>query len=394
MDRETTTDSVWGLYAHVPFCERRCPYCDFTVAVLRTPPFDAYCAALADEIVQRTSGLQTPPRTVYFGGGTPGMLPPASLRLLEPALGPLLRDGGCEEFTVEFNPEHADVERLVAWRQLGADRISLGVQSLDAAALDFLGREHTVAQVYEAVDNARRAGFRRISIDLIFGLPGLPDAALPGLSELLAYSEIEHVSAYELTIERGTLFGALTTRGALSPNSEESTAEEWLRLRERLNACGFRRYEVSSYCRDGAYARHNSAYWFGRAYCGVGVGAHSLICDDEGWVRRENAPQLRAYLEAHRDGLPTPAHESRLPVAGYVEERVITALRTRFSFPIEDLRHALQRPLPYTRDTLASFANEGLVEVIDGHYCPREHALDLADACAVRVLQALERDLM
>lgn len=386
----------WGLYAHIPFCARRCPYCDFTVAVLSEPPFSPYMRALADEIRTRAQGLEGPPDTIYFGGGTPGMLPPEVVDSFADLMEALRINQRCEEFTVEFNPEHASPERLRAWRALGADRISLGVQSIDASALRFLGREHARKEVFEAVERALRAGFETISVDLIFGLPGHEDAAIQSARELLSIPEIQHVSCYELTIEEGTLFGAKRRRGELTARPDDSTAEEWARLRDALQSMGFSRYEVSNYARNGRIARHNSAYWTGRPYLGVGVGAHSLlpgVALEDPWFRVANAPQLAGYLQAHREGRSTPCAVDILGRREQLEERVITGLRTVFGLDINELERCAGRELAFVRETMERFVWEGLGVYERNRYLPSSESLDLADASALRTLRALDEDL-
>lgn len=396
MRREQPQERGWGLYAHIPFCARRCPYCDFTVAVMKEPPFLPYMRALADEIRGRSQGLEGPPDTIYFGGGTPGMLPPDVVLAFAERMQELRIHERCEEFTVEFNPEHASAERFQAWRALGADRISLGVQSLDADALRFLGREHSRREVFQAVERALHAGFEKISVDLIFGLPGLEDAAIRSATELLSLPEIEHVSCYELTIEEGTLFGAKRRRGELVTRPEDSTAEEWARLRGALQSMGFSRYEVSNYARDGRIARHNSAYWTGRPYLGVGVGAHSLMPGAEAkepWVRIANAPQLSGYLRAHEEGRAAPGTVDVLERGAQLEERVITGLRTVFGLDIRQLERCAGRELRALRASMDRFAEEGLGVNERNRYLPAAESLDMADASALRALRALDEDL-
>jgi oxygen-independent coproporphyrinogen-3 oxidase len=279
------------LYLHVPFCARRCSYCDFAIAVRRDTPSEEY----ADRVLAEWrrwrgespwadfAGLAT----IYLGGGTPSRLGvPALTRLLDTirADRPLAAGG---EVTLEANPEDVTAEAAAAWQRAGVNRVSLGVQSFDPSVLAWMHRTHDAAQVPRAVGILREAGIANLSLDLIYALP--PDLTRDwgrDLDQALAL-EPEHLSLYGLTVESGTPLGRWVARGDARPAPEERYAEEFLRAHRALTAVGFRHYEVSNYGRPGFLAVHNSAYWRRAPYLGLGPSAHSAIGMRRWWNIRE-----------------------------------------------------------------------------------------------------------
>lgn len=271
-----------GIYVHVPFCVRKCGYCDFySVADATGADRDRFVELLAREaeaLREAFPHLAAPGAdTVYFGGGTPTALGADRLAVLLASLRRLFPVVDGAEITVEANPGTVDLETLVALRRAGFNRLSLGVQSFHPVTLDILGRIHGVPEIRDAIRDARRAGFDNIGIDLIFGVPG-QTAVEWGYDLHLAQTFLpEHVSAYALTPEAGTPLAASLESGALALPDEEAFAEMYGQARRVLAAAGYRQYETSNFARPGRESRHNRKYWRREEVAGLGPAAHGLL---------------------------------------------------------------------------------------------------------------------
>jgi oxygen-independent coproporphyrinogen-3 oxidase len=295
-----------GVYLHVPFCERVCPYCDFAVVAARPlaqQQEDRYVAALLRELAARRAVFgERALVSVYLGGGTPALLRPASVaRLVAAVRESFVAPAGDLEVTLEANPSTLERGRLAGFREAGVNRLSLGIQSFDDAVLHRLGRAHRAEAGRAALRAAREAGFANLSLDLIFAAPGQDLAGLEvDLAEALCFAP-EHVSCYALTIEPGTPFATAAARGQLALPGEELVAAMMERVAERLEAAGRAQYEISSFARPGFEAVHNARYWQRRPVLGLGVGAFSTDPPAPGapfGVRRGNTRALADYLGA------------------------------------------------------------------------------------------------
>lgn len=288
-----------GLYVHVPFCARRCPYCDFDFEVGRTPDVPAFIAGLEAEWVARCLGDdRLPVSTVYVGGGTPSAIGPDGLARLFAWIDRRVDRSGASECTVELNPEHVDDPLLAALLACGVDRLSIGVQSFDSRGLAELGRVHDGAQAAGALARCART-MLPTSVDLIVGWPGQTPSALDADLDAVLAAEVGHVSVYALTIEPGTPWPKLVRRGLRRLPDDEVQAELLARVEARLGAAGFDHYEIASYARPGARAIHNSGYWRGRDYVGLGPSAASAWHDGAGTVTRHtNARGVASWRAA------------------------------------------------------------------------------------------------
>lgn len=334
-----------GLYVHFPFCSVHCPYCDFAVDARAEIPHDRYADTVVAELAARAPWFRTGPAaprlvSIYFGGGTPGLWRPDALaRVLEAGRQAFGAIGVPLEITLEANPGEVDEARAQAWRAAGVNRLSLGVQALDDRLLSALGRNHGAAAGETAVRAARAAGFDNLSVDLMFGLPGQSfDDWRRAIDGVLALQP-EHVSAYALTIERGTPFGARARKGELVVPDDEAAAAMQEAVRDALAAAGFTQYEVSSHARAGRRAVHNSLYWNGAPYLGVGASAASFrpLADGTAW-RFSNPRATDTYFKAAASGNPQPAQTERRQAAELENEAVWLALRT--SDGLDRARHA------------------------------------------------------
>jgi oxygen-independent coproporphyrinogen-3 oxidase len=324
-----------GVYVHFPFCGVRCPYCDFAVDTRREIPHDAYADAVIAELAARRAWFAGggPLVSIYFGGGTPGLWRPDALARVLDAVRLAFGAPPVEslEITVEANPGEVDEPHLRALRAAGVNRLSLGAQAFEDRLLRTLGRNHDAAAISAAVGAARAAGFDALSLDLIFGVPGQSrDDWRRALDAAIAL-EPEHVSAYALTIERATAFGALDRAGRLPRPEDDAVAELFEDAGAALAAAGLPRYEVSSYASPERRARHNGLYWSGAPYLGLGASASSFrpLADGAGF-RFTNPRATETYLRAvaQAQGAVAPRLVERRTATDLENEALWLALRT------------------------------------------------------------------
>ena len=279
------TAKAFSLYLHIPYCQAKCPYCDFNSHAVASWPEDDYIRALIAEIERRAREAPWAGRrlkTIFFGGGTPSLFRPESIGAV---LASAERNFGIEsgaEITLEANPGTVDAAKLAGMRAAGVNRISFGAQSFNDARLKFLGRIHSAEETREAARLAHRAGFERLNLDLIFAVPGQSvDEALDDIAEAAALGP-DHISAYNLTFEEGTAFFTEMRRGRIRPIDTDQQAEIYAAVREELPRRGYAMYEISNYAPPGHEARHNLTYWRMESYLGLGAGAHSFARDASG----------------------------------------------------------------------------------------------------------------
>jgi oxygen-independent coproporphyrinogen-3 oxidase len=327
------------LYLHIPFCARRCSYCDFSIAVRRRIPARQYVEAIRTEL--EMLGPAGPLETLYLGGGTPSRLPADAVATLLQHVFHRSPPPFDVEVTLEANPEDVTPEAADLWLRAGVNRVSLGTQSFDDRVLQWMHRVHDAARARDAVRTLRSAGFDNLSLDLIFAVPAeLERRWERDLAEAIALAP-EHLSLYGLTVEPRTPLARWIARGATAAPSDERYADEYLLAHERLTAAGYAFYEVSNAARDGRRSRHNSAYWTGRPYTGAGPAAHSF----DGRVRRWNLSAWEAYRRAIAEGRSPVEAEEVLSAEQQEMERVYLGLRTSEGLPLGSvLRRSLSLP--------------------------------------------------
>ena len=267
-----------SLYLHVPFCTVRCAYCDFNSYAGLEGFAPAWERELVEELRRWAPAVaERPVPTVFFGGGTPSLLAGESVARIMDAVRSLYALEAEAEITLEANPESVRAERLAAYRAAGVNRVSMGVQTLDPEELHFLDRLHSAEQARSAVALAQEAGFKNVSADLIYGLPGQSMATWQHTLEGVLTWGVQHLSCYALTVEDGTLLASRVARGEVASPDADVAAEmsEW--TEQRLEAAGFQQYEISNYARPGFEAQHNLVYWRQGEYVGVGPGAHGFF---------------------------------------------------------------------------------------------------------------------
>ncbi len=314
------------LYVHVPFCRRRCVYCDFSIAVRKVTPVAEFLEAITVELDQTLAATSIPTTldTIYFGGGTPSRLGPEGIAALLEAVRMRARVPSDAEVTIEANPEDVSGISAREWRDAGINRVSLGAQSFDDSVLKWMHRNHSAADIRRAVDDLHAGGIDNISIDLIFALPEFLNRSWT--TDLGSVIELDtpHVSIYGLTVEPRTPLARWTDSGAVPAGDDEKYAEEFLEADRRLTAADFDHYEVSNFARGGMISRHNSAYWTGADYLGVGPSAHSLIHGERRW----NVAAYEAWRTRVMSGQSVIAGRETLNDGQRDLERVYLGLRT------------------------------------------------------------------
>jgi oxygen-independent coproporphyrinogen-3 oxidase len=322
---------VRHLYIHVPFCARRCSYCDFSIAVRSATPVDEYLTALRaelDSVGHLIDGRTF--ETVYFGGGTPSRLGVGGIRAALAAVRDRAFIARDAEITLEANPDDLSDTSAAEFHAAGINRVSLGAQSFDDAALKWMHRVHDSTQIGMAVQSLRRGGIDNISLDLIFSLP--PQIGRSWEYDLARAVDLEptHVSLYGLTVEPKTPIYRWASRGVIVQGTEETYEREFLTAHDMMTAAGFDHYEVSNFARPGLSSRHNSAYWTAEPYVGVGPSAHSF----DGSTRRWNVPAYSAWIRRLASGGNAIEGAESLTVENRSFEEVYLGLRTRHGLAI------------------------------------------------------------
>jgi len=356
-----------GVYLHFPWCRKRCPYCDFAVEV-GAPPHEAYLDAISRELDARAGGFTGELVSIYLGGGTPSLWRPDCIAEAIARIRARFA-GAPREVTIEANPTDCTDANLAAWRAAGIGRISIGVQSFEPRELVVLGRDHRFGDGRAAVARSLAAGFAT-SADFIMGVAGVPDAGDPVVD-----TSADHLSVYELTIEERTAFGQRVRDGRLVPLPEDRLTDLYVAMHHRLTAEGYEHYEISSYARPGQRAVHNSLYWRGAAFLGLGVGAASLELTSDGGGRRATNPRRAAdYLAA--PGAPAEVVDSTPDELA--AERAWLGLRTSDGVAEADLA-----PAAGLADWLVG---QGLADRRGARICPTLRGFLFADRIASRVV--------
>jgi oxygen-independent coproporphyrinogen-3 oxidase len=370
---------------HVPFCAHVCPYCDFAVSRGDEAAADEWLDGLRIE-VSAWSGSTASFDTVYLGGGTPSWLGPSRLATLLDLLRGELALAPDVWVTLEANPEDVHEGRLRAWRSLGVNAVSLGVQSFAASRLRFLGRGHDPAIAEQSVSRCLDAGFEWVSLDLIYGLPmavaGEPADSLADVAAAVALGP-HHVSAYQLGIETGTAFGRRRSRGELAELATDLQAEVFMEVHSALAAAGYAAYEVSSFARSPRHrSRHNRRYWSHRPYLGLGPAAHSFSGSRRWW----NEPDWRQWRRRLAAGQSPVAGEESLGDEQLALETILLSLRQPAGLDLARFRERFAVDLEAAnRELFAAWLGDGLVTRDRSRIRPTPSGLAVAEALAAAV---------
>ncbi|MGD0288468.1 MAG: radical SAM family heme chaperone HemW [Candidatus Binataceae bacterium] len=374
----------FSLYIHIPWCQSKCPYCDFNSHAAAVWPEDEYVRALIAEMERRASELAwngNSLRTIFFGGGTPSLFDPKSIGSILDVAQRLFGLEPDVEITLEANPGTVDFTKLAGMRAAGVNRISFGAQSFNPAILKFLGRIHSAEETREAARAAHRAGFERLNLDIIFAVPGQTLADVRhDIAEAVALGP-DHVSAYNLTFEEGTAFSTEMKRGRITPLPNDDQAAMYALVRDELPRRGFPMYEISNYAQPGHEARHNLTYWRGQSYLGIGAGAHSFARDGAGGRRWWNERMPARYSTAALAGGLAEAGSETVDAAIAAGEFVFLNLRLREGFALTDFesRFGVSFDAQFGAQA-ASLFDAGLLLREDGRIRLSDRGLELADS--------------
>jgi oxygen-independent coproporphyrinogen-3 oxidase len=327
------------LYVHVPFCARRCSYCDFSIAVRTTTPVDEFLTGIRTE-AERVISERWTLDTLYLGGGTPSRLGGAGIASLLEVVRDRVELAPDAEVTLEANPDDVTPDAARAWRHAGINRVSLGGQSFDDGVLRWMHRVHSATQTREAVNDLRGAGIENISLDLIFNLPPHLNRNWSADIDQALDLQPTHVSLYGLTVENHTPISRWAERGAVVEGSDSGYAEEFLYAHDTMTRAGFRHYEVSNFGLPGRASRHNSAYWTGAPYAALGPSAHSF----DGASRRWNTPAYANWVKRLAAGESVIEGEELLSAQNREAEKVYLGLRTDAGLMLDEAGIAAVRP--------------------------------------------------
>ncbi|MDE7380783.1 MAG: radical SAM family heme chaperone HemW [Muribaculaceae bacterium] len=321
-----------GLYVHIPFCRKKCIYCDFFCGGASIAKWDIFTENLIKELKSRAIEISPKLRTIYIGGGTPSLIPKNNLKLLVSAIYDTFDCSELKEFSFEVNPEDVNSENIKTWTNLGINRISMGVQSLVDKELSFLNRNHSADCAYEATRILCKS-FPEVNVDIMFGIPGQTLSSLEfSISSLLSLHPT-HFSAYSLMYEEGTPLTTLRDKGAFLEMDEEYNLSLYKLTSSILDDNGFEHYEISNYAQPGHRSIHNSSYWDFHPYLGVGPSAHSF---DGISLRRGNFPDLKYYISNHSSLFNPPHTEESLSAEELHDEYIMLRLRTREGIDLSD----------------------------------------------------------
>lgn len=352
-----------GIYIHVPFCKRRCGYCNF-YSTTRLPLKGDYLAAVAKELQDRAGYLNGEQvQTVYFGGGTPSLLQPAEIQSVIDTIKRLHTVAGNPEITLEANPDDLTPDYISRLAQTDVNRLSIGIQSFDDDYLQLMNRRHNAQQAIDAIKLSQENCFSNISIDLIYGLPGSTCDYWQRQLDTAASLNVQHLSAYHLSYEEGTAFCQKLRQHKIAEVTEDESLAQFDVLTRWAQSAGFEHYEISNFAKPGFRSRHNSSYWNRTVYLGVGPAAHSYNRLTRSW----NTPDVAAYIKNLNEGKTFSESETLSP-SDIFNDYVITALRTSEGIDIDYLEQEHPRQMvDYLRHQAESFVGNGQLEYTAGH---------------------------
>jgi len=347
-----------GIYIHIPFCKKLCSYCDF-YRIVSTEDYSSYIDALLKEAeIRKNYVADEVVSTIYFGGGTPSVLSLMEIGKIKDRLSELFTlDNKCE-ITIELNPDDIDTSYMKGLKKLGINRISLGIQSWRDEDLVLLGRRHNAAQGEKALKTAIDVGFENVTIDLIYGIPGMSSSDWEANLDKTFSFGIKHLSAYHLTIEPGTVFGKMKEKGLLTEIDEEESANQFNILIEKAEKAGFIQYEISNFGKEGYFSRHNTNYWKQINYLGLGPSAHSF----NNYSRQWNVKNINSYISSIKKNKPYYEGEE-LTVRTRFNEYIMTSLRTMWGIDLDFVEKTFEKEgYDYIINMAGKFKDYGLMK--------------------------------
>lgn len=378
-----------GIYLHIPFCKSKCAYCNF-FSLVTEKKIDDYVSALKKEIINRKSYLDDDVvKTIYFGGGTPSLLP---VKYVEEIL-ELLHENyniiSNPEVTLEINPDTIDKDKMLALKHLGVNRMSVGIQSFNDDDLRYLGRLHDSRHALQVLDDLSSVGFDRITLDLIYGMPTLTEEKWNHNLDIFFSTGISHLSAYALTVEPKTILGQKIEKEELQEVSEEETIRHYNILVERTKENGFEHYEVSNFAKEGCRSQHNSIYWQDVKYLGLGPSAHSY----DGNSRQWNVSNLTKYIQLVNSDIDTDT-DADTDMGHYYEreilskedkynEYVMTSLRTSWGCNVEKIERDYGKYYAHNfLKNIKKYLDSGIMLMKDNNFILTDEGMLFADGIA------------
>lgn len=366
-----------GIYIHIPFCKKACHYCNFHFST-QTTHIEAFVAALLKEIELQKGYLTDPVRTLYFGGGTPSLLEPSQLKQILDKIYSHFEIAPEIECTLEANPDDINAVQLADWKNMGINRLSIGIQSFQAPALTWMNRAHTIEQSHTAIELAQAAGFQNISIDLIYGTPSLSDAALLADLDWIEKYQIKHVSCYALTVEEKTALKKLIEKAQLEDVDPEKQAKHFEIVTERLEAMGMEHYEISNFAKPGYRSQHNSNYWSGIPYLGLGPSAHSFNQISRQWNIAHNTLYMQSIENNHLN-----FEIEQLSDANRYNEYMMTSLRRIEGFDLDFVKtHFGNSYFEHTLQVMDTVGTKHYFMQVGNRFALTKEAKFLADGIA------------
>ena len=353
-----------GIYLHIPFCRQACHYCDFHFSTSLKDKEDLLQALKKEIALQQDYLGGKNINTIYFGGGTPSLLSKEELLGIFSEISKYFSVDANAEITLEANPDDLTKEKLKELSQTPVNRLSIGIQSFSNEDLKLLNRAHDSVQAMASVKEARSAGFKNITIDLIYGIQTLSNDQWKKNLSIAFELEPEHVSSYSLTVEPKTAMASFITKGAMAPVDSGKTAEQFQILMEEMSKKGFVHYEISNFCKEGYYSRHNSNYWKGEKYLGIGPSAHSYNGDSRQWNVKSNS----GYISALKKG-QLPFEKEVLSENQRYNEYILTSLRTVWGTDLKKIENDFSKETAsfFMKNILDPLKNS-LIEKRETHY--------------------------
>jgi oxygen-independent coproporphyrinogen-3 oxidase len=365
-----------GLYIHIPFCTQKCSYCDFHFST-NTANIQQLIDCLVKEMHLRSpSWKHAQISTIYFGGGTPSLLTPDQLAQLIKQIRIYYSVLAAVEITLECNPENCQIENLKQWKKLGISRLSMGIQSFNDKQLHWMNRAHTYAETIEALRNIHQIGFNELNLDLIYGLPEMENYSFEDdLEQLIALSP-DHISAYCLTVETKTALANWVKTKQINVPESEKQAQQFEYLVNRLAKAGYEQYEISNFCKANRYSTHNTAYWKGNPYIGIGPSAHGFDGGKRYWNVANNPLYIKAITNSE-----LPETVETLSKTDLFNECILLGLRTKWGVSKHQL-FALKSPDKEWKETFKQLVESALITETDSHFFLTETGKLIADKIA------------
>ncbi len=378
---------ILHLYIHIPYCRQACHYCDFHFSTnLKSKSELIEC--LCKEIILRKDYLKDKNlQTIYFGGGTPSLLHPQELQTIFECIHQNFRIDPQAEITFEANPEDLSIDYLKELFDFGINRLSIGIQSFSERNLYFLNRNHSLKQSINSVEFAQKVGFNKISLDLIFGIPGYDFTKVKEDLNLFLETGVNHLSTYSLTVEPKTVFGIQKKRGLFQEIDDIEMAKQFEFIIETLANKDFEQYEISNFARNGEISKHNSSYWFQEEYLGIGPSAHSF----DGKSRQWNVSSNGNYCQSIVKGVPFFEKE-KLEQNELINEFILTRLRTTWGLPLEKLTQMTQAAgLSFPKQEIEQWLEQNYAFIEDNHLKLHRKGKMIADKLSADIFYLSEQ---